>query len=534
MVERSRYWTFSVAVSRGRKLRWGYRALHLGFLLAILGSPMNPRTMPKDTSETAARGDGLPGQPRSFTKIVATIGPASQDRIAELIVAGMSVARLNFSHGTREEHQARIETIREVAQSMRCPVGILGDLPGPKMRTGTFPGGRLELEEGESIRVRSGDGMALAGEILLDIPDVHLALDIGHRVSLADGQVEFVVEKIDGEIVQARVIRSGVLGDRKGVHFPDSDVQYKVPTEQDREWIQFAVDHQLDFIGVSFVGDASEIEHVRSLAGSQAIVAKIERRRAIDNLSEILEAADGIMVARGDLGVDIGLADLPGMQKMILERTIEARKFTITATEMLESMVRSSRPTRAEVTDVANAILDGTDAVMLSAETAMGAHPVAAVNTMREIALSVEKSPRYGRRPRLKLNTIDATFETAIAMAAAQVARALRLDKVICFTESGGTVRLISRYRPGNEIIGLSPNLGVVRQMTVLGHVRPALFRRETSLEEMFDMATEMLVVRKMAELGQEVVFVAGVPPGVVSSTNVMKLHRIGESTKLS
>ncbi|HJM57843.1 MAG TPA: pyruvate kinase [Planctomycetota bacterium] len=495
---------------------------------------MNPQIMPTDTPARDMDGDSVPEQPRSFTKIVATIGPASEGCIRELVAAGMSVARLNFSHGEPEEHQARIETIRQVAQSMRRPVGILGDLPGPKMRTGTFPGGHVDLEEGESVRLRSGGGTALAGEVLLDIPDIHLSLDPGHRVSLADGQVELVVEKTYGEVVQARVTRAGAVGDRKGIHFPDSDVQYEVPTDDDRRWIQFAVDHQLDFIGVSFVGNASEIEHVRSLAGTQAIVAKIERRQAIEHLAEILEAADGVMVARGDLGVEIGLADLPGLQKMILERTLDARKFTITATEMLESMVHSSRPTRAEVTDVANAVLDGTDAVMLSAETAAGAHPVAAVNTMREIARSVEKSPRYRRRPRLKLDAMDATFGTSIAMAAAQVARALQLDKVICFTESGGTVRLISRYRPGNEIIGLSPNLGVVRQMTVLGHVRPALFRREASLEEMFDMAAEMLVVREIAEVGQEVVFVAGVPPGVVNSTNVMKLHRIGESTKLS
>jgi pyruvate kinase len=495
---------------------------------------MSPQTMPTDSPKRDLEGDPVLEQPRSFTKIVATIGPASEDRIRELVAAGMSVARINFSHGKPEEHQARIETIRKVAQSMRRPVGILGDLPGPKMRTGNSPGGLIELEEGESVRLRSGGGMALAGEVLLNISDIHLSLDPGHRVSLADGQVELVVEKTYGEVVQARVTRAGGVGDRKGVHFPDSDVQYEVPTEEDRNWIKFAVEHQLDFIGVSFVGNAAEIEHVRSLAGTQSIVAKIERRQAIENMTEILEAADGIMVARGDLGVEIGLADLPGMQKMILERAIDARKFTITATEMLESMVHSSRPTRAEVTDVANAVLDGTDAVMLSAETAVGAHPVAAVNTMREIAMSVEKSPRYRRRPRLKLDAMDATFGTAIAMAAAQVARALRLDKVICFTESGGTVRLISRYRPGNEIIGLSPNLGVVRQMTILGHVRPALFRREASLEEMFDMAAEMLVVRKMAEVGQEVVFVAGVPPGIVNSTNVMKLHRIGESTKLS
>ncbi len=495
---------------------------------------MSSQTTSAKPHQATSISDPSHSKPRSFTKIVATIGPASEDRIEELILSGMSVARLNFSHGSAAEHQARIEKIRSAAQKLRRPVGILGDLPGPKMRTGTFPKGMVDLTEGESVRVRSGSGCALPGEVLLNVPDVHLALEVGHTISLADGQVELEVIKVYGEVVQARVIRPGVVGDSKGVHFPTSQVEYTLPTEADRSWIQFAVDNQLDFLGVSFVGSAEEVELVRSLASTQSIVAKIERRVAVDNLESILEVADGVMVARGDLGVEIGLANLPGMQKMIIERTIYARKFIITATEMLESMIHSSRPTRAEVTDVANAILDGTDAVMLSAETAVGNHPLEAVETMRDIAIAVEASPRYRRRPRLNLDARDASFGTSISMAAAQVARALRLDKVICFTETGSTVRLISRYRPGNEIIGLSPHLGVVRQMTVLGHVTPALFRRESSLEEMLDMAAEMLVVRGMARLGEEVAFVAGVPPGVAQSTNVMKLHRIGESTKLS
>lgn len=489
----------------------------------MLPRRMSDRRPPRARSERA-----------SFTKIVATIGPATEDRIGELIDAGMSVARLNFSHGTAEEHARRVVRIRSAARERMRHVGILADLPGPKMRTGLFPGGQLELEEGQVVRVRGGSETSIAGEVLIDVPDPHLVIRPGHRIALADGQVEAVVESVDGELVQARVTRAGVLGDRKGVHLPDTEIAYELPTAKDREWIEFAREQELDFLGLSFVGRASEVEEVRRLGGGMAIVAKIERVAVLDRLDEILEASDGVMVARGDLGVELELAELPMVQKSILERAVALGRYSITATEMLESMIHSSRPTRAEVTDVANAVLDGTDGVMLSAETAVGEYPVEAVATMTRVALSAEDSPRYRRRPRLKLNAADATFSTATAMAAVHVANALELSKIICFTESGNTVRLLSRYRPHCEIVALCPNLRPVRQMTALAHVRPILVKQEPGLEEMLYVACEMLVARGVAHYGEEVVFVAGVPPGVVRSTNVMKLHRIGEEVKLS
>ena len=470
----------------------------------------------------------------AFTKIVVTLGPASEGRIGELVDRGMSVARFNFSHGTLADHARRIELVRAAARERMRPVGLLGDLPGPKMRTGTFADGGVVLEEGELVRVRSGAGQALAGEVLIDVPEVQTALAPGHRIALADGQVELIAESVYGEVVAARVVRSGGVGDRKGVHLPDSDVHYELPTARDRELIAFAREQELDFLGVSFVGHAREIEAVRALAGEVGVVAKIERAAALRHLDEILRASDGVMVARGDLGVELALAELPVVQKQILQRAVELGRATITATEMLESMIHSSRPTRAEVTDVANAVLDGTDAVMLSAETAVGEYPVEAVATMARIAAGVEASPRYRKRPRLKLDTKEATFGTATAMAAVQVAEALGLGKIICFTESGNTVRLISRYGPNCDIVALSPNPSTVGRMTLLAHVRPILVKREPSLEDMLYVASEMLVVRGMVDYGDEVVFVAGVPPGVVRSTNVMKLHRIGEEVKLS
>jgi len=471
---------------------------------------------------------------RPHTKIVATIGPASEDRVGEMIDEGLAIARLNFSHGTQEDHLRRMTLIRAAAQERMTPIGILADLPGPKMRTATFPGGEVELLEGETVQLRSGSGQAVAGEILVEVPDLHLALVPGHRVFLVDGRIMLEVLEVSGETVQCRVVRPGAVGDRKGVHLPDSDVHYELPTEEDRELIAFAVENGVDFLGISFVGRASELETIRGLAPGVGIVSKIERAAAIENLEELLEASDGIMVARGDLGVELELAQLPIAQKALIQAAVRAGKFTITATEMLESMIHSSRPTRAEVTDVANAVLDGADAVMLSGETAVGDYPVEAVHTMAEVSRAVEQSQRYQHRPRQKLNPADATFGNATAMAAVQVANALGLSKIICFTETGNTVRLISRYRPNCEIVGLSPDPIPVQQMTALAHVSPILFRREPSLEDMLYMAAEMLVVRGLADYGDEVVFVAGVPPGVARSTNVMKLHRIGEEVKLS
>lgn len=469
---------------------------------------------------------------RPYTKIVATIGPTSEDRVGDLLAAGMSIARINFSHGTPEDARRRIAKVRAAAQERMLPVAILADLPGPKMRTGTFPGGGVDLVEREVVRIRSGEGRAIAGEILVGVDGICDSVKPGHRIFLADGQVEVVAEDVFGDTIQGRVRRAGRVGDRKGVHLPDSNVRYELPTAEDREWIAFARDLEVEFLGLSFVGHAAELHAIQALYPEASLIAKIERRLAMDNLDELLEVADGVMVARGDLGVELELAQLPLAQKELLASAVHAGRFTITATEMLESMITSSRPTRAEISDVANAVLDGTDAVMLSAETAVGDHPVAAVDQMAEVARAVEGSARYHRRPRLKLNAQDAAFHNAAAMAAVQLANALHLQRIVVFTETGNTARLISRYRPNAEIVALSPEPRSVARMCALAHVRPILFRREPSLEDMIHMASEMLRLRGICEEGEEVVVVAGVPPGVAKSTNVMKLHRIGEEVK--
>ncbi len=476
-------------------------------------------------------------EPSRHTKIVATIGPASEGRLDELIDAGMSVARLNFSHGTADEHRERMRGIREASARRMTPIAVLADLPGPKMRTGRFPGGAIELTPGQVVRVRPGREEAPVGEVFVSVDDLLDEVEPGHRIVLADGQVLLIAESIDrkgaeDDAVIARVKRGGPVGNRKGVHLPDSNVRYELPTAEDRELIELAKELGVDMLGISFVGNARELEEIRGLAPGIHLVSKIERKAALLNLDEILEATDGLMVARGDLGVELDLEHLPLVQKEILERSVRAGVYTITATEMLESMIEAGRPTRAEVSDVANAVLDGTDAVMLSAETAVGKHPVAAVATMASIAHAAEGSEIYNRRPRLEAATERGHFSRATAMAAVHIANEVDVDRIVCFTETGNTVRLLSRFRPNAEIIALSPRPDTVRHTAVLAHVRPLLFRREPSLEAMIDTAADLLLARRIVQMGDRVVFVAGVPVGFARSTNVLKLHRIGEDSR--
>jgi pyruvate kinase len=470
---------------------------------------------------------------RSATKIVATIGPASEPRLEALIEAGVSVARLNFSHGEEADHRRRVPAIREAARARGVAVGILADIQGPKLRLGRLAGGELALEAGQEVRLIEGDRAQVPGEVAFHFPGFLESVEPGHRLFLADAAVELVVKRVEAGAVLARVRRGGRIGDRQGVHLPDSSHGFVLPTEQDRSHIALAQELGIDMLGISFVSRAEEVEHIRELAPGMIMVAKIERRAALENLRSILEVSDGVMIARGDLGVEVQLEQLPLVQKSIIQEALRSGRFVITATEMLESMVRASRPTRAEVADVANAVLDGTDAVMLSAETAIGAYPVEAVAAMSRISRAVETSQRYHELPRVSFRESEPTFSNATALAAAQAAEALDIHRIICFTESGNTVRLLSRYRPDAEIIALTPSERTLHAMTVLSRVRPLLCERATSLEEMLHAAQTMLLERGLALQGEEVIFVAGVPPGVSRSTNVMKLHRIGELTRL-
>ena len=474
----------------------------------------------------------IASQGRAHTKIVATIGPASDPLLGELIDAGMSVARMNFSHGTHDEHRRRVGALRAAAAERGAAVGILADLNGPKMRLGTFPDGVLDCDKDVRFDVIEGPGPAQPGQIPFDFGGFVEQVRAGHRAILADGGVEMVFQSVKSGL-HAIVTRGGVIGDRKGVHLPDTDLDLQVPTERDVQDLALCRELGVDFIGVSFVARADELRRVRELAPGADVIAKIERKVALENIHELMREADGIMVARGDLGVEMPVESLPLIQKGLIQETVQVGRFTITATEMLESMVTSSRPTRAEVTDVANAVFDGTDAIMLSAETAVGKHPVEAVKMMGRIALAVETSRRYREMPKEGFRTAEPDFSNATALAAVRASEALGIRRIVCFTESGNTPRQLTRYRPLAEVTALTPNHATRRKLAVLAHVRALEFPRCANLEEMFEGACEMLVRRGMTELGEEIVFVAGVPLGVSRSTNMMKVHRIGESVEL-
>jgi len=333
--------------------------------------------------------------------------------------------------------------------------------------------------------------------------------------------------------LRAVVTRSGPIGDRKGVHLPDTTLDLHVPTERDLADLELCRELAVDMIGVSFVVHEDELARVRDLAPGAFVIAKIERKPALINIHSLLRESDGIMVARGDLGVEMPAERLPLIQKSLISEALRAGRFAITATEMLESMVTASRPTRAEVADVANAVFDGTDALMLSAETAVGKHPVEAVRTMRRIAFAVESSRRYREIRREGFRTSESDFSNATALAAVRAAEALGIHRIACFTESGNTVRQITRYRPNAEVTALTPNEATRRKLSVLAHVRAIDFPRLVTLEDMLETACRMLVEQGLATMGQELVFVAGIPLGVTRSTNLMKVHRIGQSVQM-
>jgi pyruvate kinase len=492
-----------------------------------MGAVTDPKTFSAAPDPSSLDG-------HSHTKIVATIGPASEGRLTEMVEAGMSVARLNLSHGVDDDHRRRAAAIRAVSTSLDVPIGILADIPGPKMRLGRFPGGRLTVEVGETYLLTQGSGRSPAGTLHFDFGSFQSALEEGHRVLLADGAVELRIIERTPTGARAEVTRAGEIGDRKGVHLPDTPIELDVPTKEDLRLLELVNELDLDMVGVSFVATADELRAVRAAAPNALMVAKIERAAALENLQAILEEADGVMIARGDLGVEVELEQLPMVQKSLLQSALRAGKFTITATEMLESMISQTRPTRAEVADVATAVFDGTDAVMLSAETAVGESPVEAVRAMNRIALAVETSQRYADLPRIGFRAGEPTFSNATALAAAQAAEALSLNRIVCFTETGNTVRLISRYRSHAEIIAMSPHPRTLSAVAVLANVRPLFVPHLVSLEDMLETACRILLERGLALDGEEIVLVAGVPAGVARSTNVMKLHRIGEPIKLA
>ena len=465
------------------------------------------------------------------TKIIATLGPAiaTREGIAGLVAAGMDVARLNFSHGTYDTHREWSGWVREAAAAQGRAVAVLQDIQGPRIRVGTFPGGSIELHPGERVTLRDGDGEAPAGTILVQYLS---AADLapGDRVLLNDGMVEVgVLEAGDGETL-VEVRQGGRLSDRKGAAFPGVHLALPALTAKDREDLAFGIEIGVDLVAASFVETAADIAAVREVVGDTPVIAKVERSAAYSNLAGLLAVADGAMVARGDLGVELGYEPLPRIQKEIIAAANAAGRISITATEMLESMISSPRPTRAEVTDVANAVMDGSDAVMLSAETAVGADPVRAVEVMAAICLEAERSPGYLSGHRHDFVGTDQTFASAISLATAETANSLGLSAVVAFTESGSTARLISKYRPRAGILAFTPSAETYHRMALLWGVTPMRIERQDSTDEMIASAERLLIEQGVLAVGDPVAMVAGIPPNQDAATNLLKLHTMGDS----
>ncbi len=470
------------------------------------------------------------------TKIVCTLGPASSSRaeLDRLVAAGMDVARVNFSHGTHAEHAEVIRLIREGEARWGRPIAILQDLQGPKIRLGTFGpagGARVDLEPGQIFTLCAKPVVGTAERASLNHPEYLTNVHPGDQIWMDDGMVQLRVEEASPEEVRCRVVVGGRLSDHKGISLPRVPLPVSCLTDKDREDLRFGLAHGVDFVAVSFVRSEADIAEVRGslheLGADVPIVAKLERHEGIVNLPGILRSVAAVMVARGDLGVDVPIEDVPHLQKEIVRQAREAGVPVIVATQMLESMVTHLRPTRAEVSDVSTAIFDGADALMLSAETATGRYPSEAVEVMARVAVRAEREVLASEAPRRPLH--DVGFPEALSDAASQAAHALGAHAIVAFTQSGSSARLISRARPRVPIIALTPFVEVQRRLALSWGVDSRLIRKVQTTDEMIEEVEATLLRDGSVTPGDVLVIISGSPMWVAGTTNLLKLHRVGE-----
>jgi len=472
------------------------------------------------------------------TKIVATLGPAcdAPDIVKRMIQAGVNVFRLNASHGDQESHAARIRTVRQVSADLDKDIGILLDLQGPKIRLGKFENGGCVLQTGSDFSICVEP--VLGNETRASTSYPHFATDVraGDRVLLADGAVELRAIKSDGGCVLFQVAAGGPVGNNKGINLPGVAVSSDSLTEKDVADVAFGVEQGVDMVALSFVRTADDVRKLRAvLAGHNAplpVVAKIEKPQAWENIGAILEESNGVMVARGDLGVEMAVEKVPFIQKAIIRRARQRARFVITATQMLESMMERSSPTRAEVSDVANAIYDGTDAVMLSGETSVGNFPVEAVKVMARIAAETERTNSV-RPNELPWTIASPSHAEIIAQSATHAAMDSSVLAVVVFTASGSSARLISRYHPPDPVYAITPSEAVARQLAVNYGVTAIHALDVGSTDEMLALTDRLLLEQGVFKAGDSVVFVAGQPVGRPGTTNMMKIHRIGDSRQI-
>ncbi|HEU4728630.1 MAG TPA: pyruvate kinase [Kofleriaceae bacterium] len=465
-------------------------------------------------------------------KIVCTLGPASStpERIGELIDAGMSVARLNFSHGSHDDHAKMLQVVRAEAERRGKAIAALLDLQGPKIRIGRFASGQIELRPGGELTITTEEVIGDERRVSTTYAGLPRDVKIGDQILLDDGYLCLGVTHVADREVKTVVITGGILKNNKGINLPGVDVSAPALSEKDRIDIGFALRHGVDYVALSFVRRAEDVlEAKRLLTVDQVsipVIAKIEKPQALDRLGEIIDASDGIMVARGDLGVELGPEKVPLWQKRIIEETNRRGKIVITATQMLESMITAPRPTRAEASDVANAVLDASDALMLSGETASGLYPVEAVKTMARIIEEIERSAYY--RANVDVPGIQlAVPANAIAHAAMTAARAMKLRTIVAVSESGGAARLVSEYRPDANIVCLTTNEVSFRRLAMIWGVTPVLISPAATTEELIDRVEATMIERNLAQPGENVLITMAVPVGAGMQTNMLKIHQI-------
>lgn len=469
------------------------------------------------------------------TKIICTIGPVSEseEKLKELLLAGMNVARFNFSHGTHAEHQIKLARARKAARELGIPLATMQDTKGPEIRLRDFEGGKAYLETGATFRLTTDEVTGTADRASISYKNLKNDVGAGKNILIDDGLIELTVRAVEDTDIVCEVVNGGFVSNHKGINVPGAVLSMPYISDVDRDDILFGVEMGYDYLAASFVRCADDVLAVRKLIrdnhGRMKVISKIENMQGIDNLDEIIAVSDGIMVARGDMGVEIPLEEVPVLQKKMIKKALQLGKIVITATQMLDSMIKNPRPTRAETTDVANAIYDGTSAIMLSGESAAGAYPVEAVKTMGRIAERAEEDICYADRLRERshhwANNEEVT--TVICHACCATAMDLNAKAIITVTMSGFTAGMISKYQPGCMVIGCTVDEMVYRQMALMFGVSPLLIKKEDDTEELFCAAVQASIDAGLVSRGDRVVITAGVPLGVAGNTNMVRVVEV-------